>query len=229
MSLNDDFGLMGDIGEHKKKIDSVNPKEVKEANEPAPSYSDWEMRIISLDDSAARSPDATIAFQLIKTAISSCLICLYNVRGYEAEYAKFRDRFINLPRPWNFKMTMQGNDYDIIELQTNDAIHVTNSGVTKGTDVAVKKQANRALHEAMILEMDIKAFLRRELGYFDERKTFNNSEYIRQQIINTAMPVSPEPSFMPTDDLDTEFSPEPDRFRYGGEDENGLPKQRRRI
>jgi len=227
--LNDDFGLMEGIGEYKKKIDSANPKEVKEANESVPSYSDWEMRIISLEDTAARTPDAKIAFQLIKTAISSCLVCLYNVRGYEVEYAKFRDRFINLPRPWNFKMTMQGNDYDITELQTNDAIHVTGAGITRGTNLAVERQANRALHEAMILEMDIKAFLRRELGYFDERKTFNNSEYIRQQIINTAMPVSPEPSLMPTDDIDTEFSSELDRFRYGGEDENGLPKQRRRI
>jgi len=205
--LNDDFGLMEGIGEYKKKIDSANPKEVKEANESVPSYSDWEMRIISLEDTAARTPDAKIAFQLIKTAISSCLVCLYNVRGYEVEYAKFRDRFINLPRPWNFKMTMQGNDYDITELQTNDAIHVTGAGITRGTNLAVERQANRALHEAMILEMDIKAFLRRELGYFDERKTFNNSEYIRQQIINTAMPVSPEPSLMPTDDIDTEFSP----------------------
>jgi len=229
VTLNTDFGLTEDIGEYKKKIDSANPKEVKEANESVPSYSDWEMRIISLDDSAARTPDAKIAFQLVKTSISSCLVCLYNVRGYEAEYAKFRDRFINLPRPWNFKMTMQGNDYDITELQTNDAIHVTGAGITRGTNLAVEKQANRALHEAMILEMDIKAFLRRELGYFDERKTFNNSEYIRQQIINTAMPVSPEPSTLPPDELDSELFPETERYRYGGENENALPKQRRRI
>jgi len=229
VALNTDFGLTDDIAEFSKKIDTTNPKEVKEANESVPSYSDWEMRIISLEDIAGRTPDAKIAFQLIKTAISSCLICLYNVRGYEAEYSKFRDRFINLPRPWNFKMTMQGNDYDITEIQTNDAIHVTGAGITRGTNLAVQRQANRALHEAMILLMDIKAFLRRELGFFDERKTFNNSEYIRQQIINTAMPVSPEFSTMPPDELDNEFFPETERYGYGGENENGLPKQRHRI
>jgi hypothetical protein len=229
VAINTDFGLMGDTSENKKKIDSTNPKEVREANESAPSYSDWEMRIFSFEDRAALMDNAKTASQLIKTAISSLLVCLYNARGYEGEYVKFRDRFINLPKPWNFKMTMQGNDYDISELQTNDAIHVTGSGITRGTNLAVEKQANRALHEATILETDLKAFLRRELGYFDERKTFNSNEYIRQQMINTAMPVSPEPPTLPSDELDSELFPERERYRQGGENENVLPKQRRQI
>jgi len=229
VTLGTDFGLTEDIGKYKKKIDSTNPKEVKEANESVPSYSDWEMRIFSLEDRAALMDNAKIASQMIKTVISSLLVCLYNARGYEGEYSKFRDRFINLPKPWNFKMTMQGNDYDITELQTNDAIHVTGSGITRGTNLAVERQANRALHEAMILEMDLKAFLRRELGYFDERKTFNSNEYIRQQMINTAMPVSPEPPTLPLDELDNELFPERERYRQGGENVNALSKQRRQI
>jgi len=229
VTINTDFGLRGDTSENKKKIDSTNPKEVREANESARSYSDWEMRIFSFEDRAALMDNAKTASQLIKTAISSLLVCLYNARGYEGEYAKFRDRFINLPKPWNFKMTMQGNDYDISELQTNDAIHVTGSGITRGTNLAVEKQANRALHEATILETDLKAFLRKELGYFDERKTFNSNEYIRQQMINTAMPVSPEPPGLPPDELDNELFPERERYRQGGENENALPKQRRQI
>jgi len=187
-----DFGILDSTdNDNSRKIDTSDPKDIKEANESKKSYSDWEMRIYSLEDKASMLDDRRAA-QIMKTIISSLLVCLGSVRGYEEEYKKFRERFINLPKLGNLKTQLRGNDYDIVELQTNESIYVPLGQLRLGIQIMLEKQASRLLQEAMVLETDIKRVLRRELKYFDERKTFNSNEYIKMQIMNSAMPTTPE-------------------------------------
>jgi len=196
-----DFGILDSSDDNSnKKIDTSDPKDIKEVNESKKSYSDWEMRIYSLEDKAMLLEDR-VAVKIMKTIISSLLVCLGNARGYEDEYRKFRDRFINLPKLGNLKTQLQGNDYDIVELQTNEAIYVPLEHLKLGIQIMFEKQASRALQEAMVLETDIKRVLRRELGYFDERKTFNSNEYIKMQMMNSAMPTTPESSLDSIEDI----------------------------
>jgi len=215
-----DFGILDSLGDNNdKKIDTSDPKNIKEVNESKKSYSDWEMRIYSLDDKAMLLEDR-IAVKVVKTIISSLLVCLGNARGYEDEYRKFRDRYINLPKLGNLKTQLQGNDYDIVELQTNESIYVPLEHLKLGVQIMFEKQASRALQEAMVLETDIKRVLRRELGFFDERKTFNSNEYIKMQMMNSAMPTTPESSLDSINDI------LPPPIEEGGDDNNNVRPRR---
>ncbi len=198
------FGLLDQSESKLKNIDTSDPAEVKKMNESVPNYSDWEMRIYGIED---RIPlmDVVKATQMVSEVISTLLTCLRNARGYETEYEEFRKRYANLPKLGNLKITKQGDDYDIVEIQSNETIHVPTALLKIGIQIAYDKQANKLLREAMLLKTDLKAFIRKELGYFDERKAFNNNEYVKMQMMNSAMPVTPELSSPPLFDEEIPF------------------------
>ncbi len=186
------FGLLDDRNESRiKNIDTSDPNEVKKMNESVPNYSDWEMRIYGIED-RIQLMDVAKATQMVSEVISTLLTCLRNARGYETEYEDFKKRYANLPKLGNLKITKQGDDYDIVDIQSNETIHVPTTLLKIGIQIAYDKQANKLLREAMLLKTDLKAFIRKELGYFDERKAFNNNEYVKMQMMNSAMPVTPE-------------------------------------
>ena len=186
------FGLLDDRNESRiKNIDTSDPNEVKKMNESVPNYSDWEMRIYGIED-RIQLMDVAKATQMVSEVISTLLTCLRNARGYETEYEDFKKRYANLPKLGNLKITKQGDDYDIVDIQSNETIHVPTALLKIGIQIAYDKQANKLLREAMLLKTDLKAFIRKELGYFDERKAFNNNEYVKMQMMNSAMPVTPE-------------------------------------
>lgn len=195
------FGkLEGNSKKNVEKIDSSNPQEVKQKNENNPQYNDWEMRVFSVEDRAP-SFDTIKAAQHMSEVISTLLTCLYNAQGYEKDYEYYMKEFKNLPKLGNFKITKQGDDYDIVEIRSTDTIHVPSSLLKVGIQIAYDKQSNNLLRESMVLKTEIKAFVRKNLGYFDESKAFNGNDYVKMQMMNSAMPMTPEyPTYPEIDD-----------------------------
>jgi len=182
------------FGNELDKVTNVDLNQGKDVNEIAKknaqkeSYSDWEAQIIMLPSLASLQSD-DMARKRYEAGITLLLGALKNLKGYDKEYEQFRDRQSNLPKLYNVKTSkIGGEDYSIMDLNTNDIINIPKEMYSMVLAEIYKKQFAMRCDASWRLFTDLYAFLRNEANYFAEDKLFNVNDFFKSIMTEQATP-----------------------------------------